>query len=396
MILKNVSLIPELSGGYDAPTACVWIKDRRIEKIAPEIQIPGETEMDCGGRTLLPGFIDMHTHIVYPGVNSPTEARVPMKVLVNACALVPHYLDYGFTTIRDCGCALRASNSVREMQKMGLIESPRIIACGQTICPTEVSYASTMAETEYNIDCADGVRKAVRREFAEQADFIKIYASGSAFNPKGKPLQPIMMEDEVAMAVKVASMKGSYVAAHAHSDNAIRLCVDSGVYTIEHATYISDETIQVLKGKTDCYLVPTLSAMYCNPGNDSPFWKKRMGDMLEASGVCLRRAYQAGLKMGFGTDTIPGKGQYANGIEFQYRKDYMGESNLDILLQATKYSAEILGYGDTLGNVREGYEADLTLVDGDPVKDLSVLYHKPDYVFQAGKLVRDNTKERAE
>ena len=141
--------------------------------------------------------------------------------------------------------------------------------------------------------------------------------------------------------------------------------------------------------------MPTLAAMYCNPGSDSPFWKARLGAMLEACGQNLNRAFKAGCKMGFGTDSIPAadKGQFREGIEFRYRKEYVGMDNLDILCQATKYSAEIAGLGDCIGQVREGYEADLVLVGGDPVADLSVVYGKPDYVFKAGKLVRDNTTE---
>lgn len=395
MILKNFSLVPELSGGLDGRGLAMELKDGKIAALCADTEPVAETAFDCGGRTLLPGFLDIHTHLNGLGRDRDADVNVPMKVLVTAAELARHYLDYGFTTIRDCGSIVRASIYTRELVQQGLIEGPRILACGQTVCPTEVSVSGSMLGMDSISDGPDEVRRHVRREFAEGADFIKIYASGSAFNPKGKPLQPIMMEDEVRMAVQVAAMKGSYVAAHAHCDSAIRLCVDTGVRTIEHATYLSEETLNALLKTNDCYLVPTLAAMYCNPGSDSPFWKERLGAMLEACGKNLRLAWDAGCKMGFGTDSIPAadKGQYREGVEFRYRRDYIGMSNLDILRQATRYSAEIVGLGDMIGQVRPGYEADLVLVSGDPVADLSVVYGKPDYVFQAGRLVRDNTKE---
>ena len=395
MILKHFALVPELSGGLDGRGLAMELKDGKIAAIFADTESVAEPAFDCGGRTLLPGFVDLHTHLNGLGKDRDSDVNVPMKVLVTAAELARHYLDYGFTTIRDCGSILRASIYTRELVNQGIIEGPRVIACGQTICPTETSAAASLKGMDDISDGPDEVRRHVRREFAEGADFIKIYASGSAFNPKGKPMQPIMMEDEVRMAVRVAQMKDAYVAAHAHCDKAIRLCVDTGVRTIEHATYLSEETLDAPLKKDDCYLVPTLAAMYCNPGSDSPFWKARLGAMLEACGQNLNRAFKAGCKMGFGTDSIPAadKGQFREGIEFRYRKEYVGMDNLDILCQATKYSAEIAGLGDCIGQVREGYEADLVLVDGDPVADLSVVYGKPDYVFKAGRLVRDNTTE---
>ena len=390
MILTNCRLIKELSSVEETGLYDVLLEDGRIKEIRRAAKSDDTDAMDCGGKTLLPGLIDLHTHISGLGALSATDLINPMKSLVMCAETSQRYLDYGFTTIRDCGSMERISNHVRDMFHCGLGVGPNIISSGKIITTTEEEYADSIRVMYAEADGPWEMRKAVRREMAEKADFIKTMASGAAFDPHGIPKQSIITEEELRAIVDAAAMKSTYVAAHAHSDAAIRLCVDCGVHTIEHATYISDETIDALSKKENCYLVPTLAAMYVsNPdGADGSFWIKRLSEMLNSAADGMRKAYLAGMKLGFGTDSTVGMDQYEQGIEFQYRKELCGMKDVDILLQATKYSAEIAGIDDGVGFIGPEKKADLILIDGNPDEDISCMYHKPEKVWKDGSLVR--------
>ena len=124
MILKNFSLVPELSDGLDDRGLAMELKDGKIAALFADTEPVAEAAFDCGGRTLLPGFLDIHTHLNGLGRDRDADVNVPMKVLVTAAELARHYLDYGFTTIRDCGSIVRASIYTRELVQQGLIEGP--------------------------------------------------------------------------------------------------------------------------------------------------------------------------------------------------------------------------------------------------------------------------------
>ena len=275
------------------------------------------------------------------------------------------------------------------MIQKGIAPGPRILANGETLT-SSIMWKPGGSEAGVRLsDGAEEYRRHVRMEAAMGADFIKIYASGSAYDPSGVPKHPIMTRDEIRTAVETAHMHGLYVASHCHADSAIRDCIECGVKTIEHATYISDETIALLQKTQDCYLVPTFAAMYVSQTEPAAreFWLARLTPMLEACARQIEKAYKAGEKMGFGTDSAPGSPQYEKGVEFQMRKDYCHMENVDILLQATKYNAEIAGIDHMVGEIREGLMADLILVEGNPAEDISVMYHRPACVWQAGKRI---------
>lgn len=395
MILKNCRLIPELSGGVKTDCGAVKIENGKITEVHADVDVKyeGESEIiDCNGKSLLPGLIDAHTHIIGIRNYSPELLKNPMKLFMQSCIGTQKYLDYGFTTIRDCGTPLRVANFVRDAYSSGLCIGPRILSGGLIISPTEIEEADIIYDMYTWADGAEEIRKAVRKEIAEHTDFIKIMASGSAFHKQGIPVQPIITREELITAVETATMKGTYVAAHAHGDIAIRLCVENGVRTVEHASFISDETIDVLKGTKDCYLIPTLSAMYQNEqetiGTPFEYLLEKLKKMLVLSSERLGSAYRAGLKLGFGTDSTYGMDQFDDGIEFRFRSENCGMKNIDILLQATKYNAEIMQIADITGEIKTGLAGDLILVDGKPDENISIMYGKPDAVFMGGIKVK--------
>lgn len=383
MLLNHCRLYAPLSGGFAGEDCCVELDGGKIVSVGPA-RPAAAGDYDCGGRTLLPGLIDLHTHITFLRGVGVAQAHDPMQLLVEAAAQADRYLRHGFTTIRDCGSIGRSANYVKRLIDRGVMAGPDILACGCTLMPS-VTASGGVGDITLYCDGAEEFRKAVRQEVAAQSDFIKIYASGSAFSPTGVPKHPIMTFDEIKTAVDTARVNGLYVAAHCHTDSAIRDCVQAGVHTIEHATYLSEATTDLLLTSEDSYLVPTLAAMYVSQTDpqERAFWLARLTPMLESCAKTIGYAYRAGAVIGFGTDSAPMSPQYDTGVEFRFRKEYCGMENLDILLQATRNSALIAGLPD-VGEIKPGMKADLILVDGDPVAELSAMYVPPVQVWKNG------------
>lgn len=387
MILTNCRLVPELSGGMSASHGTVTVENGKIGSVSEERSALPDA-IDCGGKTLLPGLIDLHTHIVILGGVGMDKTHDRLGLLVAAAKQATRYLDSGFTTIRDCGSTFRVANYVREMVKNGSLEAPDIISCGLAIMPTEVEPGHPMAQHLSFADGAEEMRKAVRTEMAAGAQFVKLFASGAAADPSGRPEECIMTADEVRTIVETAERKGRYTSAHCHSDSAVRLCIENGVRTIEHATLISDETLALALDSEKTVLLPTLSIMHISDGPRKAYWQARLGPMFDHCTAQMTKAYRAGAVLGFGTDCAAGSYTYENGVEFRFRKENCGMKDIDILLQATKINAEIAGIGDSVGEIRAGLKADLILVDGKPDEDISAMYRRPEKVWKNGKLVR--------
>ncbi len=347
MQLKNCRLIPRLSDGADFALADIDIADGKIAAVRPASGAPTqEGDVDCAGRTVLPGLFDLHVHLV--NERAPNDIYHAFELYNQYAPTLGVFLDWGVTAVRDCGSTMSLACRLREGGK-GFFEGPRILSSGQIISP-----------------------EAMRRK-----------GEGAS-----TPLP-------TALTRSCARRGGSYVASYAHSTDAINTCIRCGVRSIEHTTYLDDESIRLLLSTPDVYTVPTsaVAEPYLDgDGYNDPatlrYWSTPY--MVESSRHCRGRekqAYLAGVKMGLGTDLSPAdfvKYPY----EFRVRKHSCGMDNVDILLQATKVSAEIAQLGGVAGEVREGYAADLTAVDGRPDEDISVMYRRPALVIKRGEIKR--------
>ncbi|MBQ8640118.1 MAG: amidohydrolase family protein [Lachnospiraceae bacterium] len=383
MKLRNCRLIPELSGMNPLRLADIELDGGKISRIqAAAGQPAGPDEFDCGGKTLLPGLFDLHAHVsLRSGREVPEDG---MNRLLDAMETVQEYTKRGITTIRDCGSTLHLAIALRNAIGRGIVKGPRVQACGYMLGPQSMYMLGRVYMTVMDIVNTEGeMLAAARKQLALGADFVKIYASDSASQCAQKSPKAILRREEIRAAVEAAEMAGSYVAAHAHSLDSIRLCLQEGVRTIEHASLIDEAAIRALKGMEDVYLVPTL-AVTAPKGEEETGSIKSM--MRQKTMENISRAYQAGLKLGFGTDLSNGdlSGFYQ---EFELRKNGCGMSSIDILLQATRYSAQIAGLGGVTGEIREGLAADLILVDGNPDEDISVMKQKPLAVIQGGEML---------
>ena len=199
----------------------------------------------------------------------------------------------------------------------------------------------------------------------------------------------ILEEDEISEAVKIAARKGTYVACHCHGAEAIGVMARLGVRTIEHASFITDETCRYLDGRTDVGIVPTVGITADEViSRKNSEERERYEILREKIYASLKNAYRYNILMGWGTDfplSVYEKYPY---IEFKTRKEKLGYSNLDLLKQATINSARLLMMDQEIGTLKEGKLADLIVVDGDPIEDITVMYTRPDHVIKDGELIR--------
>ncbi len=236
------------------------------------------------------------------------------------------------------------------------------------------------------------MRHAVRSNFAHGVDFIKLYGSGSMMAKGSVPGIPIMDEDEILEAVRIAKQKGTYCAIHCHGTEAIDTALRCGVATIEHASFIGEESLERIAGSPNCGIVPTLSITKAilNADPNTEYGKhviKKVQPLVDKIKVCLGRAYDRGdILIGWGTDVAMSAYLADPGLEFRVRRELLGWGSLELLRQATINSAKLLRIDSEVGTIKVGKCADVILVNGDPVADISVMYEPAARVFRAGRL----------
>ena len=375
---------------------------QRIEKgyLAPPA---GGIAVDLTNKTVLPGLIDCHVHFEWEQSRNSYLEKYTLNdadIAFRAAEYAARTLKAGFTTVRDLG-GRGVNIALRNAINQGWVTGPRILTAGTMLSITGGHGDNTTgarwdlfdpppgAETGI-ADGPDACRTAVRAQVKRGADLIKVAASGGVLSLARDGRLPHYAEDELQAVVRTAADLGVPVAAHAHGDEGIRRAVEAGVASIEHGTFMSEATMDLMKTRGTWY-VPTLTAGWA-VSDSAQFARGFFPEIVrvKALGIgpkiteTLAKAYKRGLKIAFGTDAgvFPhGK----NNLEFHYMAD-AGMNSWDILRSATAHAAELLRLSDQIGTVQPGKRADLIAVDGDPLADIRVM-EKVVFVMKDGKVV---------
>lgn len=401
-ILRNCRFIPELTEGFKEEYGDILISEEKIEEIKSRGYDFGKIrEYDLNGMMLMPGMYDLHTHIQYTGYGDMHDGgRDEYSIVLDTVRHAQASLNAGFTTLRDSGGIPVLNARVKEYFDDGRIVGPDLTVCGRLMSPTELGNKANLwaDRTVHEVDTAETIRKGVREEVRDGADYIKYVAGGSISMKGSDPLAPISTFEEVKTLVDEAAFKGRYVGAHCHNTASILLCLKAGVRTIEHASMLDEECIEILK-KGNAFVIPTLTeASKHFYGNDRPayasyFSRSAADEIRRSSFESYKMGHKAGLVMGFGTDMgMPNQFHGENAKELIYRKEYGEGKEIDILKEATINSAMILGEDKRKGTVKKGKTADLIAVKGNPLTDISCMCDQVRVVIKAGKIVK-NTEE---
>lgn len=384
----------------------VLIENNRIKEVSDHsINAADAHIIDARGRTLMPGLIDAHYHAVLTDVNIANIARLsPYHIAQQARVLLENSLKRGFTTIRDAG---GADFGIAQAIEEGLIQGPRLFYSGRALSQTgghgdmrgradEHPALCSCAQNSHVIGAiVDGVaevRRAAREELRKGATQIKIMASGGVASPADPIWNLQFSEEEIRAAVWESHSWRTYVMAHAYTPEAIYRCVDYGVRSIEHGNLIDAETAAFC-AERDAFVVPTL-VTYEGLARDGKTFGlpqvslDKLSEVRDAGLRALEILQQAGVKTGFGTDLLGQLHRYQS-EEFTIRAEVLGP--VEVLRQATSLNAELLNRSGELGTVAADALADLLLVDGDPLQDLSLLQNDGRHlsvIMKDGKLVK--------
>lgn len=357
--------------------AAVAVDGNRISAVEPAGDLPPGTEVvDLGDATLLPGLIDAHVHLVWSASAEPHElvARESRALTVLRCARnAALHLAAGVTTVRDVGATDGLSVDVARAVKLGVLPGPRVVAAGRAIAMTGGHGWFLGREA----DGPDAVRRAVREELKSGATCIKLMASGGVYGHAEEPGSPQLTVEEMRAGVEEAHKASRKAAAHAYSVEAIQNALDAGVDSIEHGSFIDEETAGRMRER-GVYLVPTMSVYAAmsarGPELGAPdYIQRKTAEVLDASREAFRLALATGLPIAAGTDCgAPGHPHGTLPEELRLMVE-AGASSTQVLRFGTSDAAELLGIGDEAGTLEPGKAADLVAVAGDPLEDIEAL-----------------------
>jgi imidazolonepropionase-like amidohydrolase len=404
-VIRPGRLLDVLTGQMRSGQAVV-VEGEKIARIAASGDVPaaaGDTTIDLPEATLLPGLIDMHTHLTfdlsslgYQGLGIST-AREALHGARNA----RRTLEAGFTTVRNLAASDYADIALRDAINDGDVVGPRVVASGPALGITGGHCDENLLPPAFHLqgdgvaDGVEGVQHKVREVIKYGADVIKVCATGGVLSKGDDPNASQYTLEEMKAIVADAHRLGRKVAAHAHGAEGVRWASEAGVDSIEHGHLMDDAAIATLK-KNGTYLVPTLFlGEYMDEHlahSDVPeYSRQKMRDVSAAMKRNVGKAFAAGVKVAFGTDAAV----YPHGLnagEFHvYVK--LGMTPLAAIQTATLNAADLLGWTDRVGSLEPGRWADMVAVDGDPTRDVTVLEHVK-FVMKGGVVYKDEYARR--
>jgi imidazolonepropionase-like amidohydrolase len=395
------------AGAVNAATTVV-VEGKHILAVGKGDAIPQPAADDMviplNGRTLMPGMVAGHAHLSYPDfdpddLNSIDMAKPATYMAVIATRNAEATLKAGFTAAAGAGSVHQIDRVLKDLIRQGIVDGPRIMACGQDIMPTGGGMDLKPSWWQFGMtglalicDGVDEVRRAVRLQAKEGNDFIKIYPQGGHGVPDRGAMD--MQPDEIQAAVSTAHDKGKLVRAHVVTKPAILECLKAGVDVIDHGSGMDDEVIEVM-ARQGTYVLPSLyfasiAPQYYAPRGDSMAPQDRIDHWFERAAEKLSRAQAAGVKLVTGDDFGSALTPHGdNGKELAVYVKQLGIPAMDVLGWATKNGAEMMRQGHAFGTIEAGKLADLLVVDGDPLADITLLGDPANLavVMQGGRFI---------
>nr|WP_040520424.1 amidohydrolase family protein [Glaciecola punicea] len=376
----------------------VSIEDGRIEGDNDD------TFIDLSGYTLMPGFMDMHTHLSFqnegPAGYMKRFTNNEADYAIDSVVYAQTTLMSGFTTVRNLGDSLNETVALRNAINAGKVPGPRIYTAAKSIATTgghadpTNSFSKRLMGSPQPVDGvingADEAREAVRQRYKDGADLIKITATGGVLSVAKSGQNPQFMDDELAAIVQTAKDYDMTVAVHAHGKEGMKRAILAGVDSIEHGTYMDDEIFKLMR-KHNVYYVPTILAgnFVAEKAKIDGYFPEIVRPKAAAIGPLIQgtfaKAHANGVMIAFGTDSgVSAHGD--NGQEFALMVE-AGMSQMDAIRSATYNASKLLRIDDKLGTIEVGKLADLVAVKGNPLENISLL-ENIGFVMKDGKVYK--------
>ncbi|XDZ66402.1 amidohydrolase family protein [Alphaproteobacteria bacterium LSUCC0684] len=384
IVFSDATVLDVAAGDYRTGQS-VRIIDGRIAEIGASVKAGKDsTEIPLNGKTLMPGLCDAHVHVTaYTADFAKLKATSPFYVGVKALEIMGGMLARGFTTVRDAG---GADYGLARAIEENPTAAPRLLFCGHALSqtgghgdvrgPGEVSLHQCFCCSGMGHVC-DGIAevlRAAREEIRRGATHLKIMASGGVSSPTDRITSTQFTEDELRAIVNEARAANIPVMAHAYTARAINRAIRCGVTSIEHGNLLDQESVDLLL-EHERYLVPTLVIYHAliaegtEAGLSAELVQKTY-EVLDSGLDALKLAYQQNVNIAYGSDLL-GIMHRRQLEEFTLRSPVV--PNVDLIRQATSNAARLFEMEDQIGQVKEGLLADLLVIDGDPLEDISAL-----------------------
>ena len=405
LVLIKATII-DGTGAAPLPNGSVIIEGERIKEVipGPPGRVPFDAIIiDCHNQALLPGLIDAHFHVgaVEPNLIEQQRRSFYSLLIIRTLKVIKEALDQGFTTVRDAG---GADPGLREAVQQGLIQGPRLFVAGCPLSqtgghgdfrlPTERHPpAEDLAGLATRVcDGVDQVRRMAREQLRQGVDHLKVMAGGGAMSPSDEIDTSQYSIEELKAVVFEAQAAGTYVMAHVYSSRSIRNSLAAGVRSLEHGNLLDEESAQAIKD-AGAFLVPTLVTyeMISQMGRDLGIPEnniRKINEARERSLEALTIAHRVGVKIASGSDLL-GPMQCYKGMELELKSRVLGP--MGAIVASTKTNAELLRKEKELGTIEAGKLADFILINGDPLKDMTLFQQyqeKITLIIQRGKVYK--------